>query len=105
MSDRDREEEDHEEEENRLQVKVSKYERERQKKALMKRKEQFESETGVLGRQLDGPAFESTPRVIEFKDFGLNEPHLLTIILTNISPAANYFKVLPIEDEFRVIER
>jgi hypothetical protein len=84
------------------QASLSKYEKERQKKALLKRKEEFESEGGVLGRKLDGSAFESTPRVIEFKDFSLNEPHLLTITLTNVSPAANYFKILPIEDEFRV---
>lgn len=104
MSDWDRQEDDHDSDDGKLQIKLSKYERERQKKALLKRKDQFESETGVLGRKLDGPAFESTPRVIEFKDFSLNEPHLLTIILTNISPAANYFKILPIEDEFRVTE-
>lgn len=84
------------------QVTLSKYEKERQKKALLKRKDEFDSEGGVLGRKLDGPAFEATPRVIEFKDFSLNEPHLLTITLTNVSPAANYFKILPIEDEFRV---
>lgn len=75
---------------------------ERQKKALIKRKDQFEQEGGVLGRKLDSAAFESTPRVIEFKDFSLNEPHLLTITLTNISPGSNYFKILPVEDEFRV---
>lgn len=86
------------------QISLSKYEKERQKKALLKRKEEFDSEGGVLGRKLDGAAFESTPRVIEFKDFSLNEPHLLTITLTNVSPAANYFKILPIEDEFRVSE-
>lgn len=84
------------------QVKLSKYEIERQKKALIKRKEQFEQEGGVLGRKLDGPPFEATPRVIEFRDFSLNEPHLLTITLTNVSPSSNYFKILPIEDEFRV---
>lgn len=84
------------------QVSLSKYEKERQKKALLKRKDEFESEGGVLGRKLDGSAFESTPRVVEFKDFSLSEPHLMTITLTNVSPAANYFKVLPIEDEFRV---
>lgn len=84
------------------QVKLSKYEIERQKKALLKRKDQFEQEGGVLGRKLDSPPFESTPRVIEFRDFSLNEPHLLTITLTNVSPSSNYFKILPIEDEFRV---
>lgn len=84
------------------QASLSKYEKERQKKALLKRREEFESEGGVLGRKLEGSAFESTPRVVEFKDFSLNEPHLMTITLTNVSPAANYFKILPIEDEFRV---
>ena len=84
-------------------IKMKKYDIERQKKALLRRKEEFESENGVLGRKLDGLAFESTPRLIEFKDFSLNEPHLLTITLTNISPGANYFKILPIEDEFRVV--
>lgn len=88
-----------------LQVKLSKYELERQKKALLKRKDQFEQEGGVLGRKLDSPPFESTPRVIEFKDFSLNEPHLLTITLTNVSPGSNYFKILPIEDEFRVNDK
>jgi hypothetical protein len=85
-----------------LQVKMSKYEIERQKKSLLKRKDQFEQEGGVLGRKLDGLPFESTPRIIEFKDFTLNEPHLLTITLTNVCPSSNYFKILPIEDEFRV---
>lgn len=87
-----------------LQVKLSKYEIERQKKALLKRKEEFEQEGGVLGRKLDSMPFEATPRVIEFKDFSLGEPHLLTITITNVSPGSNYFKILPIEDEFRVKE-
>ncbi len=85
-----------------FKITLSKYDAERQKKAILKRKEQFYSETGILGRKLDGFAFEATPRIIEFKDFSLNEPHLLTIEMTNISPASNYFKILPIEDEFRV---
>ena len=83
-------------------TRLSKYEVERQKKALLKRKEAFDQEGGILGRKLEGPAFEATPRVIEFKDYTLNEPHLKTIVLTNVSPSANYFKILPIEDEFRV---
>ena len=86
-----------------LNFKLSKYDKERQKKALIKRKEAFTSESGVMGRKLDGPAFESTPRIIEFRDFTVNEPHLKTIVLTNVSPGANYFKILPIEDEFRVV--
>ena len=39
-------------------IKMKKYDIERQKKALLRRKEEFESENGVLGRKLDGLAFE-----------------------------------------------
>ena len=85
-----------------ISVTLSKYDQDKLKKGLERRKDDFNKEGGVLGRVLNGPAFESTPRVIEFKDFTLGEPHLKTITLTNVTDGSNYFKIQPIEDEFRV---
>lgn len=89
--------------ENFLKVELTKYEIDRQKRAIAKRKEQIVSDGGVLGVKLKGSSFTSTPSEIEFKDFTVLKPEIEKILLTNVSNGANYFKILPIEDEFRVL--
>jgi hypothetical protein len=83
-------------------AKPSKYDLERQRKAILKKRQLFETGVNETGKKNSGPPFEASPSVIEFKDFTLNEPHLKTILLTNVSSGGSQFKILPIEDEFRV---
>ena len=77
---------------------LSSYERERQRKALQKRNDQLYAESDSS----KGPAFQAFPQTIEFRDFTLMQPEKKTIALTNVSSVLQTFKILPIEDEFRV---
>ena len=85
-----------------LKVTLSKYDQERQRKALENKRENLYQDQIVMGKKFEGNSFVSKPEIIEFKDFNLNEPHLRTILLTNVSNSFNSFKVLPIEDQYRV---
>jgi hypothetical protein len=85
-----------------LKVTLSKYDQERQRKALEHRREHPAQEQVVMGKKFEGESFVAKPEVIEFKDFSLNEPHLRTFLLTNVSNSFNSFKVAPIEDQYRV---
>jgi hypothetical protein len=47
-----------------------------------------------------GDSFIAKPKIIEFKDFEVGEPHILNIILTNVSNTFCSFKILDIEDQY-----
>ena len=51
-----------------------------------------------MNKVFKGIAFNCDPKVIEFKDFEVNESYTKIITLTNSSNSFNSFKLLPLKD-------
>ena len=57
----------------------------------------------VQGKEFKGTAFISKPDKIFFKDFTVGVPHTQTILVTNVSFTFNSFKLLPLNDDIKVL--
>lgn len=69
--------------------------------ALQRQKDNMVQKQIVWGKEFKGQAFLSTPNVLWFKDFTVNEPTTLKFQLTNVSNTFNHFKILSLPDRYK----
>jgi len=81
--------------------KLTEYQQKRLEKALEYQKMNITGPQVCMNKEFKGQAFRSSPEELVFKDYTVNEPHVLTFLLTNVSNTFCSFKILPIPDEYR----
>ena len=76
------------------------YHQKRLEKSLQVHKENITGPQKCMNKLFTDASFSSNPEVILFKDYNTNEPHVQTILLTNISNTFSSFKILPMPDKY-----
>ena len=69
--------------------------------ALARQKDNMIEKQIVWGKEFTGTPFLSSPSVIWFKDFTVNQSETITFDLTNVSNTFNHFRVLSLSDRIK----